>query len=527
MKRRHILQAAGAGIAGISAPGLAQTQPSRLLRFRPNADATIIDPIWTTAYSTRHLALMCYDTLYGVDDALNPHPQMAAGHVVEDDGKRWRITLRDGLRFHDGEPVRARDAVASIRRWGRVDTFGQLLMAVTEEISAPSDREIVFRLRTPFPLLPNALGKSTSFVPVIMPERLIADPTRQVTEVVGSGPFRFVPNERVSGVRTIFERFRDYVPRPDGPNQFTAGPKVAHLDRVEWHIIPDPSTTASALISGEIDWYEDVFLDLIPVLQRNRNVVVGSFNPAGSMGILRLNHLQPPFDNPAIRRAVLSAIDQTEVLTGLAGADRSMWSDRVGVFTPNSPMANDVGIEAVAGPRDYARVRRDLEAAGYRGERIAFLQATTLMTMSQPAAVAAEQMRRAGMNVDLITVDFGVWLQRRASRNPVNENGWSCTTTLLPGFDLWDPISHLALRGNGLNAWPGWPTSPELERLRDAWVAAQTMEARRGIAGQIQQQAWRDVPYVPLGRWVDPTAHRRNITGMLSGAALFYNLRKA
>jgi peptide/nickel transport system substrate-binding protein len=245
------------------------------------------------------------------------------------------------------------------------------------------------------------------------------------------------------------------------------------------------------------------------------------------MGILRLNHLQPPFDNPAIRRVVLSAIDQTEVLTGLAGTDRSMWSDRVGVFTPNSPMANDVGIEAVAAPRDYARIRRDLEAAGYRGERIAFLQATTLMTMSQPAAVAAEQMRRAGMNVDLIAVDFGVWLQRRASRNPVNENGWSCTTTLLPGFDLWDPISHLALRGNGLNAWPGWPTSPELERLRDAWVAAQTMEARRGIAGQIQQQAWQDVPYIPLGRWVDPTAHRRNITGMLSGAALFYNLRKA
>lgn len=526
MKRRHILQAAGAGIAGISAPGLAQTQPSRLLRFRPNADATIVDPIWTTAYSTRHLALMCYDTLYGVDDALNPHPQMAAGHVVEDDGKRWRITLRDGLKFHDGEPVRARDVVASIRRWGRVDTFGQLLMAVTDEISAPSDKEIVFRLRTPFPLLPNALGKSTSFVPVIMPERLITDPTRQVTEVVGSGPFRFLPNERVSGVRTIFERFRDYVPRPDGPNQFTAGPKVAHLDRVEWHIIPDPSTTASALISGEIDWYEDVYLDLIPMLRRNRNVVVGSFNPAGSMGILRLNHLQPPFDNPAIRRVVLSAIDQTEVLTGLAGTDRSMWSDRVGVFTPNSPMANDVGIEAVAAPRDYAKIRRDLEAAGYRGERIAFLQATTLMTMSQPSAVAAEQMRRAGMNIDLIAVDFGVWLQRRASRNSVNENGWSCTTTLLPGFDLWDPISHLALRGNGLSAWPGWPTSPELERLRDGWVAAQTMEARRTIAGQIQRQAWQDVPYIPLGRWVDPTAHRQNITGMLSGAALFYNLRK-
>ena len=251
MMRRSVLQLGAGGLLALSMPRLAQSQQSRLLRFRPNADATIVDPIWTTAYSTRHLAFMCYDTLYGVDDALNPHPQMAAGHVVENDGKLWRITLREGLKFHDGEPVRGRDVVASLRRWGRVDAFGQLLMAVTEEITAPTDREVVFRLRTPFPLLPNALGKSTSFVPVIMPERLIADPTRQVTEVVGSGPFRFVANERVSGVRTVFERFRDYVPRSDGPNQFTAGPKVVHLERVEWQLIPDPSTAAAALIAGE------------------------------------------------------------------------------------------------------------------------------------------------------------------------------------------------------------------------------------------------------------------------------------
>lgn len=526
MHRRSILHASAAGIAGLAAPRVAHSQANRLLRFRPNADATIIDPIWTTAYSTRHLALMCYDTLYGVDDALNPHPQMAAGHVVEDDGKRWRITLRDGLKFHDGEPVRARDCVASIRRWGRVDTFGQLLMAVTEEISAPSDREIVFRLRTPFPLLPNALGKSTSFVPVIMPERLITDPTRQVTEVVGSGPFRFVANERVSGVRTVYERFRDYVPRADGPAQFTAGPKQVHLDRVEWQLIPDPPTAAAALIQGEIDWYEDLFLDLIPRMRRERNVVVGSFNPAGSMGILRLNHLQPPFDNPAIRRIALAAIDQTEVLTGLVGNDRSLWTDGVGVFSPDSPMANDAGIDVVKAPRDYARLRQELQAAGYRNEKIAFLQATTLLTMSQPSAIAAEQLRRAGFNIDLIAVDFGIWLQRRASRNPVEQNGWSATTTLLPGFDLWDPIPHLAIRGNGTNAWPGWPTSAELERLRDAWVAAPDVNARRGIARQIQQQVWQDVPYIPLGRWIDPTAYRRNLTGMRQGAALFYDLRK-
>ena len=521
MKRRTLLA------AGFAAPAVGHAQANRVFRFKPNADATILDPVFSTAFSTRYLALMSYDTLYGMDNALTPSPQMAAGHVVEDDGKRWRITLRDGLKFHDGEPVLARDCVASIRRWGRVDAMGQLLMSFTDEISAPSDKEIVFRLKRPFPLLPNALAKSTSFIPVIMPERLIAaDPTKQVTEVVGSGPFRYLANERVNGARSVWARFEGYVPRSGGTTEFTSGPKIAHLDRVEWTIIPDAPTAAAALIAGEIDWYEDVLLDLVPVLRRDRNVTLGSYNPAGNMGILGINHLNPPFNNPAIRRALLGVIDQQEIMTAVAGTDRSLWDTGVGVFNPNSPMASDAGIGALTSARDYAKARRELAAAGYNGEKVAFLSAANFYTMSQQVDVAADQMRRAGMNVEVIPVDFGVWLQRRTSKAPVEQGGWSCTTTLLPGLDLWDPIAHLALRGNGPAAWYGWPTSPALESLRDAWVAAADLPARQAIARRIQEQAFQDVPYIPTGRWKDLTAYRRNVTGMLQGMPLFYNLRK-
>lgn len=528
MRRRTFLRAGGGAVAAtLAVPRLAAAQGSRVFRFKPNADATILDPVFSTAFSTRYLALMSYDMLYGMDNALSPSPQMAAGHVVEDDGKRWRITLRDGLRFHDGEPVLAKDCVASLRRWGRVDAMGQLLMSVTDDLSAASDKEIVFRLKRPFPLLPNALAKSTSYIPVIMPERLIAaDPTKQVTEVVGSGPFRYLASERLPGARSVWAKFDGYVPREGSKTEFTSGPKIAYLDRVEWVIIPDAPTAAAAVISGEIDWYEDVLLDLAPMLRREPNVVLGSYNPAGNMGILAINHLNPPFNNPAIRRALLGAIDQSEIMTAVAGNDPSLWNTGVGYFNPDSPMASEVGTDVLTSARDYDKAKRDLATAGYRGEKVAFLSASNFYTMSQQVDVAADQMRRAGMNVDVIPVDFGVWLQRRTSKAPVEQGGWSCTTTLLPGLDLWDPVSHLPLRGNGPNAWYGWPTSPNLESLRDAWIAAPDLATRQSLARKIQEQAFRDVPYVPTGRWRDLTAYRRNVTGMLSGMPLFYNLRK-
>jgi peptide/nickel transport system substrate-binding protein len=526
MKRRSLLKASAAGLTALAAPRIASAQALSTLKFKPNADLTILDPVWTTAYSARYLGLLSYDMLYGMDDALNPHPQMVAGHLVENDNKLWRLTLRDGLRFHDGQPVLARDVVASIKRWGGRDAFGQVLMAATDELSAASDKQVVFRLKNPFPLLPNALAKSTSYIPVIMPERLIADPTRMVTEVVGSGPYRYVADERVSGARSVWEKFDGYVPRPDGTPRFTSGPKIARVNRIEWVIIPDAPTAAAAVINGEIDWYEDVLFDLIPLLKKAPDVRVTSFNAAGTMGILRFNHLHPPFSNPAVRRALLGAINQSEFGTAMTGNDRTLWDDKVGVFCPNSPMASDAGLEVLTSERDYDKVKHDLAAAGYQGEPVVYLSATDSYPIAQQANVGADQMRRAGMNVDFVTVDFGTWLQRRANQAPPDKGGWNVTDTTLPGLDLWDPASHLGLRGNGLSAWPGWPTSAPLEALRAQWFSAPDEAARKAVCQFIQRQAWQDVPYIPTGRWKDITAYRTNLKDVLSGMPLFYNLSK-
>ena len=179
LPRRRFLAASAAALA---APGIARAQSSRLLKFIPQSDLAVLDPVWTAAYVTRNHGMMVFDTLYGMDGAYQIQPQMADGHRVEDDGKTWLITLRDGLAWHDGEKVLARDCVASIRRWGARDSFGQTLMAVTDALDAPDDRTIRFRLKRPFPLLTAALGKPGSNICAMMPERLAnTDPFKQVT----------------------------------------------------------------------------------------------------------------------------------------------------------------------------------------------------------------------------------------------------------------------------------------------------------------------------------------------------------
>ncbi len=267
MKRRAFMALTAASLA---APKLVQAETARVLRFIPQADLTAVDPVWTSVYVTRNHGYLVFDTLYGQDSAFRVQPQMVEGATTEQDGRLWRLALRDGLLFHDNTPVLARDCVASIRRWARRDAFGQTLMLATDELSAPDDRTIQFRLKAPFPLLPDALGKIGINMLPIMPERLAAtDPFKQVTEMVGSGPFRFLADERVSGARVVYARFDKYRPREHGTPDWTAGPKIAHFDRVDWNVIPDGATAAAAMLNNEADWWEQPLFDLLPLLKRS------------------------------------------------------------------------------------------------------------------------------------------------------------------------------------------------------------------------------------------------------------------
>jgi len=524
MKRRQVLKSAIAGATALAAPRIVRAEGAKTVTFVPHADLASIDPVWTTADITRNYSLAVFDTLYGYDAQFNVQPQMVEGHRMESDGKVWELTLRDGLAFHDGAKVLARDCVATIKRFGTRDPFGQALMKQVDELSAPSDKVIRFRLKKPFPLLQNALAQVYC---AIMPERLATtDPMKQIPEAIGSGPFKFVASERIPGSRVVFAKNDAYVPRKDGVSSFNAGPKIVHVDRVVWNFIPDPATASAALQQREVDWWENPTIDLVPQLKRDKDLTIVVKDRTGEIGCLRFNQLFPPFDNAAIRRVVVEAMDQKEIMEAVAGAVPSLIKTDVGIFVPGTPMASTVGVEITRGPKNYDKLKKDLIAAGYKGEKIVVLAATTIPIIWAEAQVATDTLSKIGFNVDMQSLEWGTVVQRRASKNPVNQGGWNIFYTYLGGFGNISPAPDIGIRGNGAGAWFGWPTNPKMEELYSAWFDAEDEEAQKKICEEMQVNFWQDPPYAPLGMFQSPTAFHKYMKDVPEGWPQFYNLKK-
>jgi peptide/nickel transport system substrate-binding protein len=527
MDRRTLFKAvAGAGTLAMSqklaAPALAQGAAARVLRFVPQSDLANFDPIWGTQYVVRNASAMVWDTLYGVDENLQPQRQMVESEEVSADGLTWTFKLRPGLKFHDGEKVLAKDVVASLNRWAARDQMGLLLKAIQQDLTAVDDPTVRWVLKKPFPKMLLALGKVSTQVACIMPERIAkTDPFKQITEYVGSGPMRFVRNEWVSGDRAVFEKFADYVPRQE-PGSWLAGGKRILVDRIEWKVMPDPGTAAAALQNGEIDWWENPISDLVPLLRKNRNIMVDIADPLGNIGSFRMNHLYPPFNDVRARRAVLMAMSQEDYMRAIVGDDNNLWKPLPGFFTPGTALYTEEGGDILKGPRNLDGAKKLLAQSGYAGQPVTCLVAQDQPIIKAQGDVTADLLKRLGMNVDFAAIDWGTVGARRAQKTPPGQGGWQMFHTWHAGADCINPAVAVGTRANGDKAWFGWPDVPEVEAQIAAWYDAKTLDEEKAAIRRLNKAALDNVVYAPTGFFLGYQAWRKNVSGVVKGPLPFF-----
>ena len=513
MKRRvtKVKALAALAVAMVTSGAAAET----VLHHVPQADLKILDPVTNTAFITMQYSFMVYDQLFSVDENYNPQPQMVETFTVSDDKKTYRFTLRPGLKFHDGLPVRAADAVASIKRWTLKDPAGGMMPKLGMKLDVVDDRSFTLTLDSPFGQVLGSMAKP-SWALFVMPEKEVAN--RAVSEALtsanGSGPFRLVRSEWVPGAKIIFERNKDYVPRSEPANLF-AGGKVVRVDRVEWDIMADMNTAVSALQAGEVDDIENIPIEQVPALKKDKNIVVAIFNKTAAQGFLRPNHLYPPFNSEKGRQALVHMVNQEDYMRAAIG-DPEFWKVCWAWLMCGSPTGTDAGAEALSRP-DPALAKQLLKEAGYSGEKILVMDGTGIPYVHEMNEVLLQELRDIGVNVDVATLEWSAMITRRGSIEPPEKGGWNMYIAWAPGLDVANPLANYELQAPCTKtSWAGWACDKHMEDLRDAWAKETDPAKLRQINAELQQEAMKMVGVVPLGQFYVPTAYRTSLKGFLA-----------
>src|SRR5712672_220132 len=484
MRRTFAAIAAGAALAA-TGPAWAQ---GKVLKFVQNGNLTILDPIWTTAYVTRNHGYLIYDTLFASDESNAVKPQMVDKYEVSPDKTVWTFTLRDGLEWHDGKPF-----------------------------------QIV--LKEPYGLVLDSLGKPSSNVPFMMPKAVAeTDAFKQIDSQIGSGPFIYVNAESKPGEKHVYIKNPKYKPRSE-PASGLAGGKVAKVDRVEIVEMPDVQQQVNALIAGEIDLVEQPPHDLLPVLKADKNVVLEDWNPLGHVFIIRFNHVVKPFDNPKIRLAALYSMRQEDYLKATIG-DPAYYKVCPAAFICGTPNASDKTNGLLIKP-DFEKSKALLKEAGYDGTPIVLMQSTTLPVLTNMAPVTKSLLEQGGFKVDMQSMDWQTLVTRRTKKDPADKGGWNAFHTFSVSADALNPISNSYMVANGDKAWFGWPTDPEMEKLRDAYAKETDPAKGKALAAAVQARALETAQYGWIGQWYGPGAARANVTGWLKAPVpVMWNVEK-
>lgn len=509
-RRRQVLLA---GVFGLPALGLmggrAFAAAGQSVALAMIGEPQTLDPMLTTADLVGTLMQHVYEPLYTFDSHWRIVPMLAAGMpAMQDGGRRVDIPIRQGVTFHDGQPMKMSDVLASLKRWMAVSPRGKSVAAEVEAIEAASDTVLTLRMKAPYAPLPAQLALPTSMA-AIMPERTIA---AQMTEFVGTGPYRL--KERRPDQYTLLEKFDRYAARTEAPDGY-GGRRIAHIRELRFIPVPDANTRVEGVLSGQF-----AYADLLPVdaagrLEKGGDQVVPLIGKNFGFPYLVFN-TKGTLATAALRQAAQAAIGAEELMAAAFG-DPKFFSIGANFFPQGTPYYS------LAGAQHYnvndPKLAADLaKKAGYAGKPIRILASRQYEFHYNLALVLAEQFKRAGLETDLQVVDWATLLQRR--NDPALWDIYITHSGLFPEPMLSPPQL-------GANA-PGWWESPEKKAALDAFNQEVDLARRGPLWGAVQALIYEQVPFIELGKFNSLSARSARLQGYTPSAwPAFWNVKLA
>ncbi|MER3398346.1 MAG: peptide ABC transporter substrate-binding protein [Chloroflexota bacterium] len=497
--------------AGPAAPEVGAAQLSEAaLRVATIGDPPTLDYHFTTASITHVICWNIYETLLALDQNYAPKPMLADSYEVSPDGLTYIFYLRRDVRFHDDTEMTAKDVVASLKRWGELSPTGRSLFTRVKNLDAKDKYTVVFQLAGRFGSLPAYLAYWGQAA-VIMPERVVTKAGKEkVSEFIGTGPYKFV--EWKPDVHIKLTRFEGYKPRSEPPDG-VAGARIPIIKDVYFLPQPDTSARVTGLLAGDYDFAMNLSADQYATLRNRPDVKTHLLKPY-YYPVLVFNQKEPPCDNLTFRQAVAAIFDCRAIMEPLG--PQEFWRLDPS-FMPFGRWWTDAGKEFY-NQNNREKAKRLLQEAGYNGEPLIYMSTRQYDFIDKPSQVASQQMRAAGLNVQLEVLDWATLVARRSKTS-----GWHFFTTgwTMPN----DPSAYPFLSCAG--QWPGFYCNPKTDELLEKFQDEVTFEGQYRVWQQIQAQFWSDCQIIKWGDYYGLYAMRRNVEGWNGFQDLFIpNIRK-
>ncbi|MDC3424089.1 ABC transporter substrate-binding protein [Aquibacillus sp. 3ASR75-11] len=449
------------------------------------AEPDTIDWMYTGASSTRDIGWHIFETLFALDKNYETKPMIAEGYEVNDDRTVYTISIREGVKFHDGSTVTAEDVAASIDRWRKVSSVGKIASQYIESVKA-TELTIEIELNEVYNSLlvdMSAPKSALMIIPAEIAESAGEQPLKP-DQLIGTGPFKFEKWDR--GNEIVLTKFEDYSARTEEDWGGLTGKKVAYFDQINFKIVKDPQVVVNGLKTNLYDYGQSIPPDLYTVVESTPTIDPVTY--INGYSIITPDKSEAPFDDLKVRQALNYALDKKTIAQAAYGNEK-FYSFDGALFVPEqTKLYSEKGTDMYLA-YNTNKAKDLLEQSDYNGKPIKIMYANNYDDYKNISEVVKQQLEAVGFKVELVPYEWATYLEKWA--DPANWDlvviGWS--TRFSP-----NELGMLSLDTSS----SGWYQSERWENLIAQYSNVTTDAERKEILGEMNQTVYDELPFVKI-----------------------------